>query len=347
MCGQWPYPVSKGVVRMRTELAQRMISLAGSKQDDLQMGAISSIANDIRLAQKFVLSPDVLEAAERLANSKPRSLLDAIALCALPHDRMWIEFAYHYQMSPRDNQSLKQAERMGLLVRSMDEDNKRFSVAFNWTFKDDPMVRVCPIGVLVNWSDGWKPLPTVFSASKRLIEADPEFMALDDVNREAMVLLESRQAIALSPYSRKIWEHLERTQPAETARAGQAYVDSIRGDVQLLQAVICLLNSRNCIGLTRGVMPERKGNSARVSRKGFRGLSYSTVTINLSRRDSDAAAADGMSAGEIRKHIVRGHFKIRKGGVYWWRPFIRGKAEFGEVKRVGYRVVDRPVAEAA
>jgi len=35
-------------------------------------------------------------------------------------------------------------------------------------------------------------------------------------------------------------------------------------------------------------------------------------------------------------HYVRGHFKQRKSGVYWWSPFVRGSGE--PRKRAAYAV---------
>lgn len=39
---------------------------------------------------------------------------------------------------------------------------------------------------------------------------------------------------------------------------------------------------------------------------------------------------------DIAAHYVRGHFKQRKSGIYWWSSFVRGKGE--PVKREAYEV---------
>jgi hypothetical protein len=54
-------------------------------------------------------------------------------------------------------------------------------------------------------------------------------------------------------------------------------------------------------------------------------LGYSSVKIRLSRNEA-RAYADGDEPPEsmMRRHLVRGHFKVRKSGVSWWRPFLRG-----------------------
>jgi len=43
-----------------------------------------------------------------------------------------------------------------------------------------------------------------------------------------------------------------------------------------------------------------------------------------------------MTRTEMRAHMVRGHFKVRRTGVYWWRAFVRGR--HGTVDRDRYQV---------
>ena len=46
--------------------------------------------------------------------------------------------------------------------------------------------------------------------------------------------------------------------------------------------------------------------------------------LKLSAARCRAAAAAGMTEQEMRMHWCRGHFKIRKTGVFWWSPHVRG-----------------------
>jgi hypothetical protein len=50
-------------------------------------------------------------------------------------------------------------------------------------------------------------------------------------------------------------------------------------------------------------------------------------------------AQQGMSKNEIRVHIVRGHFKCRKSGIYWWSPFMRGNPNLGIIEK-DYNIVE-------
>jgi hypothetical protein len=54
-------------------------------------------------------------------------------------------------------------------------------------------------------------------------------------------------------------------------------------------------------------------------------LDYTHIGIRLTRALGARAgmAADPRQAARL--HLVRGHFKIRKSGVYWWSPFARGQ----------------------
>lgn len=51
------------------------------------------------------------------------------------------------------------------------------------------------------------------------------------------------------------------------------------------------------------------------------------------------ALADYSSPASKRLHMVRGHFKQRTSGLYWWNPFMRGSRENGIVDK-DYNVVN-------
>jgi hypothetical protein len=66
-------------------------------------------------------------------------------------------------------------------------------------------------------------------------------------------------------------------------------------------------------------------------------LDHWTVTLRLSKGLSRGLAQSGIPVHEIRAHLVRGHFKIRQSGIYWWSPHVRGKAALGMIHS-NYRV---------
>ena len=118
----------------------------------------------------------------------------------------------------------------------------------------------------------------------------------------------------------------------------RAAMDDVRDECGPVISAMILMNSRNCIDL-RKVEPPPGLVKARLKRGNKPPpLSYSTVHIRLGQADERAAVRYGASDEEIRRHKVRGHFKARKSGVYWWRPFMRGSLDAGTVERAGYVV---------
>lgn len=57
-------------------------------------------------------------------------------------------------------------------------------------------------------------------------------------------------------------------------------------------------------------------------------ISYSRVKIRQSPIIKYIGSSDP-SGIETRAHLVRGHFKRRKSGMYWWSPFVRGNQKLG------------------
>jgi hypothetical protein len=103
------------------------------------------------------------------------------------------------------------------------------------------------------------------------------------------------------------------------------------GGARFLLAVLALLNSKNVVDLSSG----QRGRNAKPGKKPL--LSYTICKINMRRRlgtEGDHLS----SSGACRAHFVRGHFKMRRSGVYWWSPFIRGDKSLGFVSK-SYRAV--------
>jgi hypothetical protein len=53
-------------------------------------------------------------------------------------------------------------------------------------------------------------------------------------------------------------------------------------------------------------------------------MPYQTTHLRLSQAQTRAFRAGLLTREEAGRHSVRGHFKIRRTGVYWWSPFFRG-----------------------
>lgn len=104
-----------------------------------------------------------------------------------------------------------------------------------------------------------------------------------------------------------------------------------QGEIGYLIAVLGLLNSKNVAHAEW--IDRTRMNTQRHAKRGLPRYSHHVLTVRrrLHKRAEAEAIAGGDSA--LRQHFVRGHFKIRKTGVFWWSPFSRGDLSLGSVKK--------------
>ena len=93
-------------------------------------------------------------------------------------------------------------------------------------------------------------------------------------------------------------------------------------------AVLALLNARNGASSEFRAAPA-KLNKARAERGKPPLADYHQLTLRIGPRDRQSGRDGPSGRGAMRAHTVRGHFKIRATGIYWWRPFIRGEVAEG------------------
>jgi hypothetical protein len=110
---------------------------------------------------------------------------------------------------------------------------------------------------------------------------------------------------------------------------------------------ITMLNCSN-VKLEEAQAPNSQKKQKKVSRRALPALSFSTVRLPGVSYERNGRVS-GISAGDMRQHMVRGHQKRftadspllgKHVGNYWWKPMSRGSAELGKV------VTDYVVAES-
>jgi hypothetical protein len=102
----------------------------------------------------------------------------------------------------------------------------------------------------------------------------------------------------------------------------QSWEMDIEGEPPFIDTVIAMMNSRNAI--ENRPVELYALNKSRIKKRKPPFLPYQTTNLRLSQAQTRAMRAGWMSREEAGLHSVRGHFKIRKTGVYWWSPFYRG-----------------------
>jgi hypothetical protein len=325
-------------------LADDLIATAGSADDRTFGGAFTLFAKSLRVAQRFDLSPDVMRSAFTVAHSPIGGQLRALPLTKLPFRLTWFEWPGGFAGDPstRTDCHAPVPKRLGALVET-DASLQRGSIMYAWRHTDDHRgeqgANICPIAVTFDWRAEPAPLPDLSGAElwgqgkpeewwreqaeifPRLRGAAPGDI-LDDHRRFGMII---------NPMMQKFMDYAE----AHSGKGYTALLDAatldIKGEPVLLRAALMLMNSRNLASHEKRPAPPRL-NAARARRGKAPLLDYTHVHIRLTRALGQRAGMAADPRAPARLHLVRGHFKIRAGGIFWWAPHARGHAFQGEVK---------------
>ena len=98
----------------------------------------------------------------------------------------------------------------------------------------------------------------------------------------------------------------------------------------LMFASFLLLNCKSGVVKTK-IAEKRPPTGLKLGGKKKKQHSSSAYTV-LHLEEIETISVEGIVSRreDISAHYVRGHFKQRKSGIYWWNSFIRGT---GEVKK--------------
>lgn len=312
-------------------LADRIVDAVGSLGADIS--GIPEVAERILEAERFVFDLEAKAAIVQIAESKPSALLTALPLCRLPFSKCWFEWPGEWVGGKPDvsPESTETPRTFGVLLEAVDSTHQRFSASFVWDFKPHGAVEhlfklsghtinVCTVALRVDWAD-WEDFTEIRVANEA----------------EAASAIQATLTSFVPPHARGLITTLRETNPAAVQEFVESNLEDIRGEICYVIAALCLLNTKNYVNTQQADLA--KINKARVRNRKAPRMSYSTVKIRLSRHERTASQAIGMTREEMRRHVVRGHFKIRRSGIYWWRPFVRGSHAAGEVRRSSYEVV--------
>lgn len=266
--------------------------------DDLAALHGGDLATCIGEAQRFVLKPDAVTAATNVSLTKPASLRRGIGICKLPFETVWLEWSYFDQRKAESGTGGRPG-RIGILINA-DED------------------LMGGIGDVAFWpADQSAPL---FIAAAFRFDYRPGFIPVATVGAESSMFqtysLEDQVAMR---------EILLRHQPFDHVSHEQRVI--VANQALLAMSFIMLLNTRNSV--VQQAVDITKLNRARAKAGKVPLFGYRTVDLSLSRTQRNALRNSGMDATAKRAHLVRGHFKVRKSGVFWWMPHLRGDLSNG------------------
>jgi hypothetical protein len=336
--------------------------------DPFTRGLCDHAARQIRGAQRFVIELDAHDATRDLLRSRPSSLLEACSFARPPFEKTWIEWPSPDQPEPKHLVRVR-TKRIGALIEAAPgSDGRAWSFWTAWSYDPNESeqrrkayageldveadLRNCGLGISASEAafdydclkqpsrfPGWiEPLPHTAETIRGSID--------DRYNNLRHALKEPRERQAVNTLLKCLRWRLRHDQFSVIqqsvtvelgAPAAVAMLDDVRDEVGPLLGMLILMNSRNCVDVQR-IEPDPGLVKARLKRGNKPPpLGFSTVHIRLSRTQQNVAAARGLTREEMRQHKVRGHFKVRHSGVFWWHPHERGNPEKGRVDH-GYQI---------
>lgn len=325
-------------------LADAILDAVGTNAD--YGGRFTLLAESVLKSQIFSISNDVLGAAAAVIRGRPSSIEKTLPLCMPPFKSCFLEW------TPQDDPQRLPATgdapkplRFGFLVESLSDDNpQKVGITFVWLHKTANVAKpefalhVNPIGLIADWSrSDWRELSTLRSRVNYILD-DRKFGHLPEEERAAAMRIIRTFVPVICPSCRGFIALLEQHQGEDAvSRFMKQSMGDLVGEEVNAAALLALINSRNCVDVAEDT---RRSKLAR--KRAARGrspiVSYANVKIRLSRHDQQAIREGRISEAEVRRHVVRGHFKVRRSGIYWWRAHFRGALSSGEVRRSGYDV---------
>jgi hypothetical protein len=302
---------------------------------------ISCLLPALRTAQKFTLSPECAAVAEALANDYS-GLVRAFEHCRLPFPSTWIEVVhsdrplfFNSRMQAPDYQVIPR--RVGYLLTSTRDDLSAWKAHLFWSTDRGcgcpglamqfDMINECDNATTVM---AIKDMPRLSSTIDwNNIDSHPgwtrakESVQLAMVNHTRPLMPDYGFPVPTMDFPpHRIMEYCEAVM--DLSRSDWA------GEPAYLLAVIGLLNARNAVE-TETVDYSRL-NKARTKR-GKLPL-FEHKVLKIAHRQIKRVYGEAGSRGDytpMRGHFVRGHFKTRKTGIYFWHPHARGSFERGAI----------------
>lgn len=318
------------------------------------------VAGKIRSAQRFVVSEDVRGAIRTLLTSKPSTLVAATKWARLPFDRCWFEWAAPDRETLFPGQ-IKVA-RCGAFMERYGPHG--YTIFTAWEYDREALFLDLERGGLGQYSDAMPPFgvssivgaydfssmtdaPIMlsdgaarwiqnrsFTIEELQAQRDDERNAVrhalrDPVELEAFMTLQRRSAFRVHT---EVRGDAKISNQASFTGDLSSTVRDVQDEMGHLFATLILMNAKNCVEIAKTEPPEKLNKARRKAGKSEL-LPYSTVHIELTQGQKRAVDQGRISREDARRHLVRGHFKVRATGVFWWNDSWRGNALKGVVER--------------
>lgn len=326
-------------------LADRII--AGTRKPSGDTRFFVNFANALQGAVPFEITEDVGRIATAIKHSDAKKLRSIHNHCRVPFQKIWIEWVgtshnfgeaeYFVEDGPEEDINFNQPkpDRCGVLVEADGENYGRAMMTFAWSHPNAGF-NVSPVSFVFDWTGGQvEGIPKMARATPEEMRAwFPKYRKDSD---EDLIAIDGHSNIGINPHMAEWWTLVIRSMTPDQIRPmWRQFMADIKGEGGFAEGVIAAINSRNLVSVSDPDDMTRINKARRKLRRPPL-LAFRTVRLSLSR-SVERKRSDGAGA-PMPLHMVRGHFKVRKSGIYWWAPFWRGDASVGVISKRRYEVV--------
>ena len=320
-------------------LANVLQKAANSSLDRLVYnGGLSQFAKRVARAQRFFLGLDAVEQMMKLCRSKPSTVFAAIKFARLPYPSVWLEWTPVVDEKEDDEFA---PIRQGCLVEQYDDDH--FAIFGCWQSSREDTARMASEMGAKNFPDigfglvisGVAIVAGVNGTAGRLRELEAKCFKIerqvmssrgyDPVEQEAVNEMFAGFQMIINPYASAMYQNALQMKGFDPDHIAQNAVRDMAIEAVKMLGMLCLLTVKNCV--TYEPVDNIRWNKARAKQGKHPMLDHTIVNISLNKASQRVANATGATAEERRRHLVLGHWKVRKSGVFFWHPHMRGHGE--------------------
>ncbi len=344
-------------------LSEQICGLKHPGNSNLGLSDFSEVKRLISEAQKFVISDDLYSALWNVADNKPSSMTKNVGFARAPFETCWYEFKPAKEGTLFTSPESSIPNRVGVLIQASPDGAAGEQHIF-WKHGDE--FGACPVAMAWDFSDN--PLPRDIRAQMLELPAiGQRAVTAEEVkhcttgqcnhpnHRDVAKFLWNQGARPMSEHQAyadlcnrfvsfhsllymPMWRLLSKTvlkgemTHQHYLKIVDSWVSDYDGEILFFLAFLCFLNTKNSLEIKT---VDRTEDNVRRGAKGKLPLhSHKILKLKLSEQQKTRARSNGItSESEMRLHLVRGHFKNRKTGRYWWSAFSRGDAAVGIVTK--------------
>ena len=260
--------------------------------------------------QVFVLSPEIALAAEMMVRSKTFKM-PAFADLKFPYPHMAIELPLTPAIKALRLNSEEGMYPVNKVALRIDSSNNFLNCFTYWGYESD-LIEPPIFSYMMGDHPPFPALPAVRLKALNNPSSFVDFQVMPTV-----CIIDAMHKANIPPENLlKIFADDERTETVIR--------ESVCELPTLLFACTLLLNCKSGIGKTRIDAKTPPFNSGYGAKKRKQMSSSAYTLLYLEEVETVTSEGTVNRRSDISAHYVRGHFKQRDSGIYWWNSFVRG-----------------------